>query len=1497
MAANDPLVYARSLARLQSARRAPVSPTIQLDLARSGLDDDQLDEAATILGAAPPQRYALDDIFDEWLSRTPQTELVGDLKQLQTNLRAQGYLPTTYEPTGVWDAVSRSAFGRWRRDGFEAQMGGDKPGAASLPKAIEWIGHTLPTNAIKGLVGTIKGTIEQAPETLERIGAAPIVGPIRLGVEAVKGLFGIDDDEDKSAWETLKPPGYDSMDEVMEDLGWLLTVGSGISGGVTGVKGVVGAARAVRAGQGALAKGAAVQTPKIGSARLIAAALRGNIAAGGGIGAAEGLLFGENMGDVFESAAFGAGISVIFGKTGGKHWADRWMNFVGKHGLAQQLTRPALKGAQSIYTGANMTQIGGRLFGGMFQEEPSTIAKAIEEAPDVGTFDIPVVGGDFIDWTVGSLLFPTQFLPFKMSGVAKAADRALGAAHLEDWIHVMGKEFVRNADGVIATNAKGQPIVKTLSRGKSREEFFKMGDSPAEVAVYDQFHRLQAGTNHRVAEEMRKLPPSAGPLASRRKAMQVKASLNHEILSQGGPQKSKLAKELVEDTYKNGEILRAHLTEIQGKGSGVWRWKGYNELSRDLQDLQFDWQAGRAELQADVQMFEGMTLSTFSRQEEYRMLIRRANRLKQEAGGRLMTSGAREKKLAEAAKLTEKAKEVRKAIGRTHPKRAKDKLPNLMAAREDTLTRQQLTGFAQDYETKAINYQTAFRAFRKEANPQTTRAIQDAEEDLFSFLDDLDNQGALEPSIVEAAKQPKFMQSVKKGLTDYADIAPSEVSGLPDEVAQKAQQFGYKVVATGEDVIKINDVPRLLEITGVADYTRRQAFFAAIRGMGLDPHVRKDETLFSLRSGHTSAEFQLVSDVNGLKLKGNRILRDLNKYLHDRNHPGTIKDENVSALGPFIRRQAPGRRGSVELFKVDIRELKVDDIKDALELERRLPEGVNPDEVALKLYRAAHRGAAFGGEAHILRHPIEAARDVARTLNVNGLPGFSDWMRTTDLTNTPRLGKMLRTAFPKGHYGHLPQALHRFNMAVRYTLSPTFDMGRYIEQNMLGAVIGDLPMIVKPHRYVSKRAWKSPFRDGEVTGEQAWDDAIRLWDEINGGKAFQITDDIERRMFQTGLLGFSPRHHEAAQAWVLYQRGWGRDKIRETVLKLGRYGLGRSAAEKSANFIFFPFSFQKKLITSLGDWTFSAPLRALMIHEGMRMFNEVGVSDSFGAAMEKYFPLFDELKQVNNLAFGISPGRFFLNGLTDNKSDEGKAAQIIASFLAPSGAATPLAQAAGKAADRTIHAFTPVVVTGEKLPDFADIVDSLAPLVRDVRDFAEVGIAQKEAFPRPIGTGAEPYHQLTSYLDGKKGAKAPYDALAQAFGYADADGLFQSPAGAPLKAQYDEEVFQLQEQYPKGWEMSRSFEEEASVKKHVLLQIANDSNPSKAESEIQALGEIEEAGRALADQLNVRIADVYPLVMQLIRERAKQNMTDRRFREMYATFFADDFGPLEAIAA
>ena len=482
-------------------------------------------------------------------------------------------------------------------------------------------------------------------------------------------------------------------------------------------------------------------------------------------------------------------------------------------------------------------------------------------------------------------------------------------------------------------------------------------------------------------------------------------------------------------------------------------------------------------------------------------------------------------------------------------------------------------------------------------------------------------------------------------------------------------------------------------------------------------------------------------------------------------------------------------------------------------------------------------------------------------------------------------------------YGYLPDSLARLNTALRYTFSVTFDAGRYVEQNTMAAMKYGIRPTFYPKKALGGRMWKTPYADYMVTGDEAVTHAMRLWDDLYGAGLGKWVDDTDRRAYQLGILGFSPRHHEAYQALSLFQKGWSPQRIKEAVSTLGRYGLGRSNLEKSINFVFFPFSFSKKLILTLGDWTIQQPGRNLLIAEGVRRYHESSLDERFHDLVENHVPLLQQLWQVNNLAFGISPGRFFLEGLTDNRTHVGQAAQALASVFIPSGAATPLAKAAGGLGDLSVTLFTPLVLTGESLnraggvDSLDDIVRRYFPLVREVSTYYDtIWNQQRVAFLQ----GRTPWSQFQEYSEGKRELMSGYDQIAWGMGYSDGQGLMGSgnPMGMLLKGQYEEELAELGKQYPRGLEMTAEFTNTSALDKQAMVELADKQNKSAAEEAILDIAQRQQNWQSLARTGAMDPALVDLMLQQQIWAMGSKWADDDRFAELWERFFQRTYGPI-----
>jgi hypothetical protein len=181
----------------------------------------------------------------------------------------------------------------------------------------------------------------------------------------------------------------------------------------------------------------------------------------------------------------------------------------------------------------------------------------------------------------------------------------------------------------------------------------------------------------------------------------------------------------------------------------------------------------------------------------------------------------------------------------------------------------------------------------------------------------------------------------------------------------------------------------------------------------------------------------------------------------------------------------------------------------------------------------------------------------------------------------------------------------------------------------------------------------------------------------------------------------------------------------------------------------------------------------------MRRYEQSKYAKDVSDFLERHVPLLERLQEFNAFAHGISPGRFFLQGVVGSpeethRTNAGKAAQILANFFIPGGGAvTPIQEAVEAGADLAVHAFSPIVVTGESitkmrgnlksgggLDQLADVAASYIPFVKDLNELWDHASDQAIA----LSGGEGRYAQLGDYLDTIQGAKSMLEPLANAMG-------------------------------------------------------------------------------------------------------------------------------------
>jgi hypothetical protein len=102
----------------------------------------------------------------------------------------------------------------------------------------------------------------------------------------------------------------------------------------------------------------------------------------------------------------------------------------------------------------------------------------------------------------------------------------------------------------------------------------------------------------------------------------------------------------------------------------------------------------------------------------------------------------------------------------------------------------------------------------------------------------------------------------------------------------------------------------------------------------------------------------------------------------------------------------------------------------------------------------------------------------------------------------------------------------------------------------------------------------------------------------------------------------------------------GVDEALDTVNKVYVHGLRRTGLESSVNFLVFPFSFQKHLITNIAQFMSKDMGRVTMTHDALKVWDTINARYDLPKLWADYLPVLSELRKFNPLAYGISAGEF-----------------------------------------------------------------------------------------------------------------------------------------------------------------------------------------------------------------------------------------------------------------
>jgi hypothetical protein len=394
-------------------------------------------------------------------------------------------------------------------------------------------------------------------------------------------------------------------------------------------------------------------------------------------------------------------------------------------------------------------------------------------------------------------------------------------------------------------------------------------------------------------------------------------------------------------------------------------------------------------------------------------------------------------------------------------------------------------------------------------------------------------------------------------------------------------------------------------------------------------------------------------------------------------------------------------------------------------------------------------------------------------------------------------------------WANLPDDLARFRDKFRFALSPIFDAQRYLET----ALMGQLQVLPEGKRLPlnlsmdalyrgtykqelraiigNKKASKEMLEAAKATAarraEAVVQEAKSLW-LARRGKVYEGIDELQRFLDQQGILGFSPEHTMAAAYYRLVkQLEIDPDQAEDIVHRLVGYSVkGRSPAELSVNFVFFPFSYQKKLYTELSRFMFHDLGRVVLVHDALKAYDVMNQRYDLSDWWRDHVPLLRTLQKFNPWAFGVSPGRF---GGINRPFIDAFSALAQHTFLAPF-------------VPQTLSVTSP-----EQAGDIIKVIRGFMPIWRDTElvldDLAQQGhVALSRSHLTPDAEA-----RLAANLYQKK--KEEIDAVAKAYGFDGWLSVFASDTLAPLRQALQSYKQELLNKYPSWREFQTRLAAEA----------------------------------------------------------------------------------------
>jgi hypothetical protein len=1286
-------------------------PDLATTAALAPTDWQTLDSHIQSLGGQPGYGLGVGQLMDHLSSPGADKVPVADIATLQRTMIAQGFLPPGASVTGTWDANSSAAFKAMEDHNYNLANQGQKAGGASITQFLGWLTDVLPSKVGQALVGTAKFLFAGIPHTAERFGIELARAP-----GGIVAPWGSTQARDVQTQQILAAHGLKTGTAGgMEDLGTVLSMlpilkGAGVlakgatEAGATALSGGIadeGASALIRPAEGTISQGLVSKSVRTLVAKSVAKDFATDPAA---------------VGDMLSSFATKPMSLRAMGE--GFLQAADWVAQAKSTPLGQLATAGLNAATQtSIYERGVANLSGGTVLPNIKvgAQQRSPFGEAIDNTSALGASwntsgPLSILGNPldlsaFI-WAPSEALDIKGFAKATIGQMALSMDRITPTSDLMPLINNTGmnREQLVNAFG-------GEPYLKQFMRYTALQAAIKRdatlwvdsvkglkpGSDGWEMAMQDKAHEIETG----LKANPLKMESAISSATSFDMLNQVKYMFqaNPEVLARRGQAEPIFQNWADAMSALNGTTATDATVNTFSRGAKLWTDANQEALNSALEPF-FKQEAPLGavpplhDAQGNVVVSPragGPTVAGSS----YVFGEQMAGKLGETLGSDATIAVRRADNALGSAQQLASWKVVWDRLGSV-TRDIDSRLADAAAGEPGGLV--ELPKHTQVGDLQAAGFSDdAITAMRDPKNLGLVGARMTPQQ-ATDFLSNLTNRVS-ELKTAMNKYNPETAAMDRGQLSTYsnhlAQMAPRDVTLADDVLHNKLLNLGYQPIAMHPGAITLNHVG-----AGTADGLFNAANVSPIRTfLGVDKMA--PEQLSFMRTNQTQNELGTLARTDpAIGQNGKEIL----SRVYDTAQAAS--DAGMSIFGTNLK---------MERTISDLRQLSPGMLQKY---------GGFSSEQAWNVYGAIRRGAAFGFD---ISKPIQTLRNLGEALSYNGLPGMEDAIRT--LVSLKPNTKVPFVDGVAGHILNLPDELARLRDFVQFGLSPQFTAAKAFKTKILRGTEG-LPFDFMPANRIADMAAESGNADEFYS--QFNDNFRKVMGESRGNAYATLLDnpDFGIKNPGSGMFGHTNEHGIALDSWRLAQQaraeqgiaadadltGGQYQAIKSKINQIYGYG-ARSGLEKTANYVFFPLSFDLKVGKALGGWMLHNPAWILMTTMGLKSYEAMnGPDNNIGGFIDRYLPLLGELNKLNFFTGGFHTQFTYAGGRNTALYNMGK--DINALFHG----------------DPRLAAYVPISVDDNNLPNALGIMGNLIPAWRQIQSGGKAIQSQIDA--NPIGLAA-----------------------------------------------------------------------------------------------------------------------------------------------------------------